>query len=284
MTCTTIQSWKYALYSEKLSFCYSKLGLAVDDLIGLNFVIFLLMGHILNFKNITRNRVYFCIYINLKTKLHLSPQQPVSISASAMGEISCPPSLFMTEFFLARVCTSYVLKSLLCSPWYSERLRTGVCEQHKKELMVTKLSVYRMGEVSGEVLRESEYNQEKDRYNKMKIGRAKAERRSRFPWELLVKQLNWMQSKPVTGSLAWREEMNSWDSSTITNDSHENHLYGVSIPPPKKLIWAFFSCIIILHLSLPLPLGLPHYCSHLCTTSPQNVFYFPFLGRSIYLT
>lgn len=40
---------------------------------------------------------------------------------------------------------------------------------------MTKLSVYRMGEVSGEVLRESEYNQEKDRYNKMKIGRAKAE-------------------------------------------------------------------------------------------------------------
>lgn len=53
---------EYALYSEKLSFCYSKLGLTVDSLIGFNFVIFLLTGHILNFKNITRNRVYFCIY------------------------------------------------------------------------------------------------------------------------------------------------------------------------------------------------------------------------------
>lgn len=33
----------------------------------------------------------------------------------------------------------------------------------KRDLMETKLNVYRMGEVSVEVLRESEYNQEKDR-------------------------------------------------------------------------------------------------------------------------
>lgn len=80
----------------------------------------------------------------------------------------------------------------------------------------------------------------------------------------LGQQLNWLQTSPITGSLGWWQEMDSWDSVSPLLGDHIRiaflyfrmfPLYHVSIPPLKcSSISDVSSCILSLNLST-LPFG-----------------------------